>query len=666
MANSTEIGTAYLRVKPKVDNSFERDIESAGGRAGGGFGGAFQVAVGNIMANVATSAATLIADTMKTAFSEYSNYEQLVGGVEKIFDQMDTSRIFADAQNAYKELNMSANEYMETINQAGAVFAQTMGDEKGYQVARDGMLAISDYASGTGRDIDELNEKFRMISRSSASYQSIADQFAGILPQTSQDFLEQAQAAGLLSDQYTSLTEVPLADYQQALVGMLQLGVEGLGLTGNTLAESTETISGSLAMLDSAWSDFLVAIFDEDADMDAAVGKLMDSAEAAFINVMPRLQTAARSFFFAIPSAFMSVLEEQFPGITDALAQVQEAFQPAIESMQRIGEELAPMIGPAMDALGQTFVNNVIPALMRLGEAASYFFEQLEPWAPHIMNVLVFALEGLVVTVAAVIDIIAACANIFGTVLEAGTAFCDFVEAAPETIGNFASDVQTFFGNIDDNICDAMDSAGEAIDSWATDIQTNATNAIDDFESDVHSTFLDIGNTVTNTMGSVQATFANAWGTITGTFSNAAQTIQGTMQGVSDFIWGIINNISSAFSSITVNWPHIPLPHFNWHWESVGGMINIPWFDGIDWYGMGGFVDDATLIGVGERGGELVWPSYEPYLGRYADAIADRLGGRGGVDIHDCTFVVRREDDIRRVAVELNTLINRQTAGGIA
>ena len=56
----------------------------------------------------------------------------------------------------------------------------------------------------------------------------------------------------------------------------------------------------------------------------------------------------------------------------------------------------------------------------------------------------------------------------------------------------------------------------------------------------------------------------------------------------------------------------------------------------------------------------------EPYFDKYAKGIAEHMPARGGVDIHDCTFNVRKEGDIRSVAHELNTLINRQTNGGLA
>ena len=154
-------------------------------------------------------------------------------------------------------MNLSASQYLDMMNSVGATFAQTMGDEKGYETAKKGLQAISDYASGTGADINTLNDKYKMISRSTTSYLSIADQFAGLLPQTTDDFLKQAQASGYLSTSYKKLTEVPVAEYQQAISSMLEKGVADMGLLGNTYAESTQTMTGSIAMLKTSWDNFL-------------------------------------------------------------------------------------------------------------------------------------------------------------------------------------------------------------------------------------------------------------------------------------------------------------------------------------------------------------------------------------------------------------------------
>ena len=42
-------------------------------------------------------------------------------------------------------MNLSANEYLEMMNSVGATFSQTMGDEKGYNTAKIGMLDTQPY-----------------------------------------------------------------------------------------------------------------------------------------------------------------------------------------------------------------------------------------------------------------------------------------------------------------------------------------------------------------------------------------------------------------------------------------------------------------------------------------------------------------------------------------
>jgi hypothetical protein len=182
-----------------------------------------------------------------------------------------------------------------------------------------------------------------------------------------------------------------------------------------------------------------------------------------------------------------------------------------------------------------------------------------------------------------------------------------------------------------------------------------------------------IKTTVTTTVDNIKSTVTNAWenikSTATSTWDGIKSAIETPINAARDAVSNAIERIKGLFN-FSVSWPHIPLPHF-----SVSGSANpLDWLTqgvpsiSIDWYARGGFVTEPTVVSMaGERGGELVWPSYEPYLSRYATAIADAMpSGSRGVDIHDCTFVVRQESDIRRVAVELNTLINRQTAGGIA
>ncbi len=257
---------------------------------------------------LAVSGAAAFAAIGAGAIKSYADFEQLSGGVQKIFDEIDYKTIEKDASEAFKTMQMSANEYMEVMTSVGANFASTLGDEKGYEVAKQGMKAITDFATGTGRSVDELSEKYQMITKSTSSYQSIADQFAGILPATSAGFLEQAQNAGFLRDSYTKLTEVPMAEYQEAVTQMLTKGVDALGLTNNAANEASTTLSGSFSMLSGSWSNLLVAFANPDADLDAAINDFKESLTAVVDNLLPRVGEVFGNIFNSIPTPILAVV----------------------------------------------------------------------------------------------------------------------------------------------------------------------------------------------------------------------------------------------------------------------------------------------------------------------------------------------------------------------
>lgn len=356
MAGNTNIGTAYLKVVGEVDkgtaNKISKEMESAGTQGGNAFTSAFSKFGKKLVGALgAYEIGKAIGETIFNAAAAYADFEQLKGGVEKIFDQADQARILRDAKNAYLDLNLSVNEYLSAINQVGATFAQTMGDQKGYDVARKGMKAIADYSSGTGRNLEELNQKYGLIIRSAASYQSIADQFSGILPATSADFLAQAQAAGILSDKYKKLTEVPIAEYQEAVTLMLERGVDQMGLLGNTAAETEHTLSGSIAGMKSAWENFLIALGDPEGNIEEAMGDLLASVDAVAANVIPIVGKIIGELIVRLPE----MIEQLAPVLVDAIVRlilkVGETIQKGLDSIfTDLGNWVADLVNGTEDA----------------------------------------------------------------------------------------------------------------------------------------------------------------------------------------------------------------------------------------------------------------------------------------------------------------------------
>ena len=426
------IGNAYLNVKPKVDSNFGKELEAKGGGTGKGFGTAFSVAAGNLISQGLTQVAQFAGQAFSDAFQNAANFEQLAGGVEKIFDSANQAQIFADAQNAYKELNISANQYLEAINQVGAAFSATMGDQKGYDVARQGMLAISDYASGTGRSIDELNQKYALITRSTSSYQSIADQFSGILPATSSGFLESAQAAGFLSDEYTKLTEVPIEEYQQAVTAMISQGVADLGLAGNTALETETTISGSIAALQAVWTNFLTGLFQDGADLETSTSTLLTSLQTTIGTVSNAIFTFVSNIVGALGKFIYDQLKAMGIDVDGALAAAQGVVDRVLPAIQGVAENVMNAINAVVEFVWPHIADIVNAAISFIGTLSETVFPAVQGIVEFVFN----GIKGVAETVWPVVS------GIVGTAMDAITGAIDSINGTVEFVAGIFDGIQ--------------------------------------------------------------------------------------------------------------------------------------------------------------------------------------------------------------------------------
>lgn len=350
-------------------------------------------------------AGAAIGKVLFDSVTKYADFEQLRDGTRKIFSNIDYSAIEADANEAYINLNMSASQYLESINRVGAAFKANMGDEKAYEVAKQGMTAIADYASGTGANVAELNEKYAMITRSTSSYQSIADQFSGILPQTSKDFLAQAQAAGLLSTKYEELTQVPVAEYQEAVTAMLEKGVAAAGFAKNAANESMNTLSGSLNMTKAAWENFVTGLSDSEADVSQLVTSLITSAGAVVNNIVPVITQAL--------SGIGQTVTELAPALTKGLAgMISDVLPGAVEAalglISALADALIENAGAIIDAgfeILNLFVNYLQDpsgllklldaSLVIIGTLADNLVQSLPTLIPAIIEIMLTIAEKL-------------------------------------------------------------------------------------------------------------------------------------------------------------------------------------------------------------------------------------------------------------------------------
>ena len=465
-----------LFVKIGVDDQASNKLKNISGKLGDGLKTAAKVGV----AAVGAASAAIVGLTTQ-AVNSFAEYEQLAGGAKKIFNDMDFSRISADANNAYKELGLSANQYLAVINDVGATFAATMGDEAGYEAAKTGLKAISDYASGTGKNVNELSQKFTLITRSTSSYQSIADQFSGILPATSAGFLEQAQAAGILIDSYTQLTEVPIDEYQAAVSQMLEQGVKDLGLYNNTMDEAFSTLSGSLSMAKAAWSNLVIGIADDQADIDTLMGNFIDSVKAVTKQIAPVVGTAlngiGKLIQEVVPIAMQyipQIIGEFLPTIGEAAIGIVTSIGTAIfDNIDQVLEWGQQMLDSLLEGINSNTGNISSAVTEILTTFGSFILENLPEIIMAGFNILIALAGGIVEAIPelataatkAIIELAAylITAENLEKIIALGA---DLINALSEGIENVVAELVSVGEKVVDSIKKGISNAWQGLKTW--------------------------------------------------------------------------------------------------------------------------------------------------------------------------------------------------------
>lgn len=185
MAKGTQVGTAYVEVVPKLGGNGAADVgkqiesgidgKAIGSKGGAGILAGFKasavgVAVGNLISTGILSAVSAATDGIKAviggAFNNYADYEQLVGGVDKLFG--DASQRLQDyAAEAYKTSGMSANQYMEQVTSFSAALINDLGGDTAAaaDMADVAMRLMSDNVNTFGSDAESVQNAIMGLSR---------------------------------------------------------------------------------------------------------------------------------------------------------------------------------------------------------------------------------------------------------------------------------------------------------------------------------------------------------------------------------------------------------------------------------------------------------------------------------------------------------------------
>lgn len=212
----------------------------------------------------------------------------------------------------------------------------------------------------------------------------------------------------------------------------------------------------------------------------------------------------------------------------------------------------------------------------------------------------------------------------------------------------------TFFG---ETIPNAIDTGLRAIGQWLSEglagwvsLFETGINAIKDYFVNGIQGWGNLIKTGINNIHNYFSTGIAGWKRLFDTFVEGIRSIP---QRIVGFFSGIGQKITNAIGNI-----HFPMPHVTW--EEVGLGIKLP---KVKWYAQGGFVNGAQLIGAGEKGTELIWPSYGSALDKYGAAIAEHMDGGGTVyNLYINDARVNDDPQIRGQFIDLMQTLQRKGA----
>lgn len=363
---------------------------SAFGKVAGVAGAAAVAAIG--------AAAVGVGKLTKKSIEAYANYEQLAGGVKKLYGDA-SDEVMKFANQAYKTSGMSANQYMEQATSFSAALINSLNGDasKAAKQTDVAMRAISDNFNTFGGDIQNVQNAFQgfakqnysMLDNLKLGYGGTKTEMARLVA----DANEYAKTIGMAGD----LSMDSFSD----IVTAIDLIQQKQGIAGTTAKEAATTIEGSLNMTKAAWENLVAGFANPDADL----GQLMDNLVIAIVgegegegllnNIIPAVQRAIEGIAQVIQQA-APILAEQFPTVVqNVLPSLVQAAATLIAGVVSALPSLIVVLVQQMPVIVKTLATALVSAGGQFLSAGKQLISKLSSGISSAFSALVGKVKGL-------------------------------------------------------------------------------------------------------------------------------------------------------------------------------------------------------------------------------------------------------------------------------
>lgn len=299
------------------------------------------VKAGKVIAAGVAAGTVAMGKLVKSALDGYAGYEQLEGGVKKLFGKDAQKLVVEYAKNAYKTAGLSANEYMDTVTSFSASLISSLGNDT-VAAAKYADIAITDMADNAntfGTSMEDIQNAYKGFSKQNYTMLDNLKLGYGGTQKEMERLLEDASKLSGVKYDISNFSDI---------IEAIHVIQESQNIAGTTAKEASTTISGSIGSVKAAWANLLSGLADGNQDIGQLVGNLSDSVMTAVDNIVPRLQTMAPRLVQAVQT-LVSTLGPQLPGIINSI--LPGMVEAATTLIGGLADVLPDLLGSIIDVL---------------------------------------------------------------------------------------------------------------------------------------------------------------------------------------------------------------------------------------------------------------------------------------------------------------------------
>lgn len=358
MAKSS-LGKAYVQIVPSADGiagSITKVLKGESSSAGESAGSNIVSKIKDALTN------SKIRDALLTTLNLGAELEQNLGGTEAVFGEFATS-IQETATEAYKNMGLSASDYMATANKMGSLFQGSgVSQERSLELTSSAMQRAADVASVMGIDATMAMES---IAGAAKGNFTMMDNLGVAMNATSLEAY--ALEKGMKNFSYSSASTA-----EKAELAMQMFMERTAQYAGNYAKEAEGTYSGSFEAMKAAASNVLGNL---------ALGEDITPSLKALVKttvtfVSKNLVPAVLNVIKALPSGIIVLVKELAENLKELIGQSSiefssELFSSGIQMIVNLANGIFSGLPKALTSIGNILTSiceSIMAALPELLE----------------------------------------------------------------------------------------------------------------------------------------------------------------------------------------------------------------------------------------------------------------------------------------------------------